>query len=200
MKINGIFFLVVFLLGPLVVYAQIEERKYDITAAGINIGEMVATRETKGEVTNYTLHSKVSFWFFIRVNVDYQVHSTYQGDKLVSSVVTTKSNRGDFKSTVQWNTDHYDVHVNGYKYTNDTPIKDPIMDSSAKFYFEYPQHITTILADNYGVMVPAENIRENVYTVTVQGNKNTFYFDKGKVTRAVQHHPIKNFEVTLQTP
>ena len=179
-------------------YALVEERKYEITAAGITIGEMIATRENTGDITTYTLHSKVSFWFFIRVNVDYQVNSTYRGDQLMTSTVTTKSNRGDFKSTIEWKEDHYDVHVNGYKYKNDTPIKDPIHHNSARFYFEYPSHIKKILADNYGVMVPADNIRENVYTVTVQGNKNTFYFEKGKIVRANQHHPIKNFNVELK--
>jgi hypothetical protein len=179
-------------------YAEIEKRTYDITAAGIRIGEMVATRETKDNFTWYSLHSKVSFWFFVRIHVDYAVISVYKNNHLITSTVTTKSNKGNFKSTVQWSDDHYNVQVNGYKYKNTTSIKDSIAHNSARLYFEYPPGISTILADNYGIMVPADNIEENVYSVDVQGNKNRFFFNKGKIIRAIMHHPIKNFEVKLK--
>jgi hypothetical protein len=183
----------------IVSYGEVEKRTYDITAAGIRIGEMVATRETKDNVTFYSLHSKVSFWFFVRVQVDYAVTSMYKGNHLISSTVITNSSKGNFKSTVQWSEDHYDVKVNGYKYTNNTSIKDSIEYNSARFYFEYPPGISTILADNYGIMVPADNIENNVYTVNVQGDKNRFFFKGGKIIRAIMHHPIKNFEVKLKS-
>lgn len=180
-------------------YGEVEKRTYDITAAGIRIGEMVATRETKDNVTWYSLHSKVSFWFFVRVQVDYAVTSMYKDNHLVTSTVITNSSKGNFKSTVQWSEDHYNVKVNGYKYTNTTSIKDSIEYNSARFYFEYPPGISTILADNYGIMVPADNIENNVYTVNVQGDKNRFFFKGGKIIRAIMHHPIKNFEVKLKS-
>lgn len=181
------------------ILAAVEKREYDITAAGIRIGVMTATRETKDNLTWYSLHSKVSFWFFIRVNVEYSVTSAYQNNQLITSTVITRSNRGNYKSTVQWSGDHYNVQVEGYKYKNVVSIKDTIKNNSARLYFEYPAGISVILADNYGIMVPAENIEENVYSVNVQGNKNKFFFRKGKIFRAIMHHPIKNFEVKLKT-
>ena len=66
---------------------------------------------------------------------------------------------------------------------------------SARIYFEYPRSISSLLADNVGLIVPAENTQQDVYTVTVQGNKNRFYFKSDGIIRAVMHHPIKNFEV-----
>lgn len=187
-----------FILLTIISYGDIEKRTYDITAAGIRIGEMIATRETKDNYTFYSLHSKVSFWFFVRVQVDYSVTSKYKNNHLISSTVITNSNKGNFKSTVQWNEDHYNVKVDGYKYTNIAPIKDSIQYNSARFYFEYPSGISTILADNYGIMVPADKIENDVYSVNVQGNKNRFFFKGGKIIRAIMHHPIKNFEVKLK--
>jgi len=193
----GITLCLILLMGTM--YASVEKREYDITAAGIRIGVMTATRETKDNLTWYSLHSKVSFWFFVRVNVEYSVTSVYQNKQLIASTVITQSSRGNFKSTIQWKEDHYKVQVEGYKYKNDVSIKDTIQYNSARLYFEYPPGISTILADNYGIMVPAENIQENVYSVNVQGNKNKFFFRKGKIIRAVMHHPIKNFEVKLKS-
>ena len=179
-------------------YAAIEKREYDITAAGIRIGEMTATRENIDNQTWYTLHSEVSFWFFVRVKVVYSVKSLYQNNQLMTSTVVTHSNKGDFISTVTWQKDHYDVRVEGYKYKNNVSIKEPIKNNSARLYFEYPQSISSLLADNYGLMVPAENIQKDVCMVTVQGNSNKFYFKSGRIVRAVMHHPIKNFEVKLK--
>jgi len=182
-----------------IVHGAIEKREYDITAAGIRIGEMTATRERIENQTWYTLHSEVSFWFFVRVKVVYSVKSLYQNNQLIKSTVDTHSNRGDFKSTVTWNEDHYDVRVEGYKYTNEVPLKEPISYSSARIYFDYPYSVSNILADNYGIMVPVDKTEKGVLTVTVQGNKNRFYFESGRIIRAVMHHPIKNFEIRLKS-
>jgi hypothetical protein len=187
------------LFSPDIVKGAIEKHEYDITAAGIRIGEMTATRERIENQTWYTLHSEVSFWFFVRVKVVYSVKSLYQNNQLIRSTVDTHSNRGDFKSTVTWNEDHYDVRVEGYKYTNEVRLKEPISYSSARIYFDYPYAVSSILADNYGIMVPVDKTEKDALTVTIQGNKNRFYFKSGRIIRAVMHHPIKNFEIRLKS-
>lgn len=177
-------------------YAAVEKREYDITAAGIRIGEMTATRESIDNQTWYTLHSEVSFWFFVKVKVVYSVKSLYQNNQLITSTVLTHSNKGDFTSVISWSKDHYNVKVDGYKYKNTVSIKQPIQYNSARIYFEYPNSISSLLADNVGLIVPAENnTQQNLYTITVLGNKNRFYFRSDGIIRAVMHHPIKNFEV-----
>lgn len=196
--LKALFFAAFLFFSTNVINGAIEKREYDITAAGIRIGEMTATREKIDNQTWYTLRSEVSFWFFVRINVLYTVKSLYRDNQLITSSVETHTNKGNFTSTVTWNNDHYKVRVDGYKYKNDVPIKDPIRYNSARLYFEYPQAISTVLADNLGIMVPAENVEQDVYTVTVQGKKNKFYFRKGKIVRGVMHHPIKNFEVSLK--
>ena len=197
-QLKVLFFTALMSFSAIMGHSAIEKREYDITAAGIRIGGMTATRENVNNQTWYTLHSEVSFWFFVRVRVVYSVKSLYQNNQLIASTVETHSNKGNFISTVTWSKDHYKVQVDGYKYKNAVPIAEPIRYNSARLYFEYPQSISTVLADNYGLMVPAENIQKDVYAVTVQGNKNKFYFKSGKIIRAVMHHPIKNFEVKLK--
>lgn len=197
--IKPVFIALSFIFISAIARGAVEKREYDITVAGINIGEMTATRETDNDnFTHYSIRSRVSFWFFVRINVEYSVISVYRDNHLITSTVTTNSNRGNFNSTIQWKEDHYQVNVNGYKYSNDVAIRDTIAYNSARMYFEHPALNSSVLADNYGLMVSTENIQENVYGVSVQGNRNKFYFAKGKVIRAVMHHPIKNFEVTLK--
>jgi len=181
-------------------FAFVEKREYDISAAGITIGEMTATRENIDNQTWYTLHSEVSFWFFVRIKVVYTVKSLYRDNQLITSFVETHTNKGDFTSTIAWNKDHYKVHVDGYKYKNDASITVPIRYNSARIYFEYPHSVSTILADNMGVMAPVEKVQKDVCTVAVQGKKNKFFFRSGKITRGIMHHPIKNFEVNLKAP
>ena len=177
----------------------IEKREYDISVAGFNIGEMIATREAYDvDFTRYTISSRVSFWFFVRINVKYTVTSVYKKDHLLTSHVTTNSNKGNFSSTIQWSADHYKVKVDGYKYKNDVSISDTITNNSARMYFENPGLNGNVLADNYGLLVGTENPEPDVYGVIVQGNRNRFFFSRGKVVRAIMHHPIKNFEVTLK--
>lgn len=172
-----------------------EVRVFEISAAGITVGEITAIRETKDSLTYYSLDSNVSFWFFTQIDVRYSVNSVYHRDHLLSSSVTTKSSKGDFTSTVQWNNDHYDVNATAYKYTNKEMIKESIQSNSARMYFEEPVGMSTVLADGFGVLASL-TYEENAYAMDVLGKVNHYHFNNGFLKRAVVYHSVKNFEVT----
>jgi hypothetical protein len=172
-----------------------EVRKFVVSLAGIDIGEMKATRTRTDTVTRYTLISKVSFWLFIRVNVEHKIVSVYHRDVLVSTVSTSKSNKGNFTSTITKNNDHYIVKASSHKYQLDTIIRKPIKFNVARLYFEKPIGVKEILADTYGVLAPAYYAERNVLITDVLGNKNKFYFSNTDLQRAIMYSTVKNYEI-----
>jgi hypothetical protein len=177
-----------------------EERKeFDILVAGIKIGELSARKVTRDSITSYSIASTVNFWFFVRVKVDYSITSRYKNGKLISSFVETRSSKGDFKSSVVWQDDHYSVKVDTYKYKRDTVLFLPIYFNVARLYFDEPDKVENMLADNYGQMAPSKKLEANVYQVIVTGNANRYYYKTGEMEKAIMHNPIKNFEIRRRT-
>ncbi|GAB1445911.1 MAG: hypothetical protein KF860_00075 [Cyclobacteriaceae bacterium] len=173
-------------------------RYFDIRIAGFKIGELTAHQEKVNDsITNYNLTSKVSFWLFFRVNVDYSYISTFLNGQLIASEIKTVSNKGNFTSSSKWEKDHYKVEVDAYEYKKDTILIALITFNIAKLYFEQPVKGTKIYADGYGILSQAEMVDEEGYLVEVMGNKNKYYFKDGLLVRASMDSPIKNYEVLL---
>lgn len=173
-------------------------RHFDIRIAGFKIGALTAHQEhVNDSITNYNLTSKVSFWLFFRVNVDYSYFSTFLNGKLIASEIKTVTNRGNYTSTSKWEKDHYKVKVDAYEYKKDTILTAPITFNIAKLYFEEPTIGTKIYADGYGIFSTAESEDEKSFLVEVMGNKNKYYFKEGLLVRASMDSPIKNYEVQL---
>ena len=189
------YYLIVALLTLSISTSAEEVRGYDILVAGIKIGELTASRDTQDSVTIYSLSSSISFWFLGRINVKHSIVSSYASGKLISSYVETMSSRGNYKSSVVWKDDHYNVSVDAYQHRKDTIISAPIHFNVARLYFEEPQEITSLLADTYGEIVSSSRMGEKSYQVISNGSKNKFYYYGGEMQKAIMHNPIKNFEI-----
>ncbi|PSL07677.1 DUF6134 family protein [Cecembia rubra] len=186
-------FIILFLLNTNSLRAQ-EIIKYDVSIAGISIGEMIAKREKKGEELHYELKSDVSFWFFGKINLDYLTKVIYHGKRLNKANVLSKTNKGNFESNIQWQGDHYRIKSTNYKHELDTVIQRPFYLSAAVFYFEEPTQAKEFLAEAYGLPAPIKKVKD-YYEVIVNGNTNRFYYVNGKLDKAVMEFPIKNYVV-----
>ncbi len=189
----SVIFILIFFLHPSFVSGQ-EEVKYDISVAGISIGEMTAVKRKAGQKTSYEVRSEVSFWFFGRINVDYLVETEFHGKQLISSDSQSKTNRGDFRTLIQWDKDHYKVDSKNYKYENTSPIHKPLHFSSSVFFFEEPVNISEFMADGFGLVSPIQKVKD-YYEVDVNGNKNKYYYVNGVLEKIVMYSPIKNYVV-----
>ena len=172
-----------------------EHKEFNILVAGIKIGELSARKVIQDSITSYSITSTVDFWFFVRVKANYSIRSSYKNGKLISSFVETKSSKGDFKSSVVWQENHYKVNVDTYQYKKDTLLFLPIYFNVARLYFEEPDKVENMLADNYGQMAPSKKLDANVYQVVVTGNANRYYYKAGEMEKAIMHNSIKNFEI-----
>lgn len=197
MKSNYRIFLIIFFL-PFGLFAQ-NVQKYDISIAGISIGEMTASKKVTGEDSQIDIRSKVGFWFFGKIELDYHTVSVFKGNHFIKSEVNSKTNKGNFRSLITWINDHYKVNSRNYKYELDTEVRKKVFFSSASFYFEEPKNVKEFFAEGYGLVCPVTKHKDH-YEVNVNGNKNRFYYVNGKLDKAVMEFPIKNFVVKRKDP
>jgi len=186
-------FILIFFMAPFMVKGQ-EEVKYDISVAGISIGEMTAVKTLSGQKIFYEVSSEVSFWFFGRINVDYFVKAEFLNKQLILADSQSKTNRGDFRTLVKWDKDHYKVDAKNYKYENTEPIKKPLYCSSSVFFFEEPTGVNEFMAEGYGLVSPIKKVKD-YYEVNVNGNRNKYYYINGVLDRVVMYSPIKNYVI-----
>jgi hypothetical protein len=178
--------------------AKEEVKNYDIKLAGIKIGELKATRTVKDTITYYTLDSRVSFWFFVTVQVHHHTDVVYHGNKLMSSISTSTTSKGNFSAEIVWQNDHYEVKVEAYKHKEYDPINEMLHYNVARFYFDEPIGMKKTLADAYGVTATIGQVKKSIYEVDIVGNRNKFFYEKGVLVRASMYSKVKNYEVVLR--
>lgn len=192
--------LFLFLLpSPLTLQAQ-EVHPYEISLAGFTIGEMTATRYERADTTFYLLESKVSFWLFGQIEVDYKTEVYYQDGKFIRSLVQSNTNRGNFLSRIWWENDRYLIRAQAYKYEHQAEFADPILHSAVRLFFEEPIEINKMMAENYGKFASVTPLGDGVYDTCVEGNENRYYYKNGKLQKASMDSPIKNYVIERKEP
>ena len=195
MRIKTFLILVLTVAGFTQISAQQERHDYEITLAGFTIGEMQATKTQRGDTTLYRLRSEVSFWLFGRIHVDYTTEVKYLGEKFISSRVESNSNRGNFLSTISWEGDYYAIHANSYKYEHKEQLAETITYSAVRLFYEEPKGISKMMAENYGKFASVSPTGEGEYTTLVEGNKNRYWYENGKMQRVSMQSPVKNYVI-----
>jgi hypothetical protein len=186
--------LVILILLCMPLQAQ-DRHEYEITVAGFSIGEMTATKTITGDTTTYLLTSKVSFWLFGQINIDYTTDVKYVGNRFIRSSVSSRTNRGDFLSRIWLQGDVYQVDAKSYKYELETVIRESITYSAVRLFFEEPIGRGKMIAENYGVFGSIKALGGNTYVTIANLNENKYTYNEGKLERAVMHSPIKNYVI-----
>ncbi|HTF18728.1 MAG TPA: DUF6134 family protein [Chryseolinea sp.] len=176
--------------------ARAQKKDYEISVAGIEIGSLTITRELKGDLTHYDLKSKVKLWLFFRIEAEYNMTAVYRGDQLISSKSQTHTNKGDFKSSTEWDGHQYRVNIDAYEYKKDTLIAEPIHFNVGRMYFEKPVQGQKIYADNFGLLIPAVKNGDGI-VVRILGNASTYHYKGNVMFDASMYHPLKNYRVKI---
>lgn len=187
------FVILVFFIPPFMAIGQ-EKREFDITVAGISIGDMTTSKTVNDDMTFYNVKSQVSFWFFGWISLDYAMDSEYKGTQLMKINGIYNTNRGGFATTIAWQDDHYMVNTRSYKFENNRPVRKPLYHSSALFFFEEPYGVNESMADNFGLVCLLQKVKD-YYELDVNGDKNKYYYVDGKLDRAIMYSPIKNYVI-----
>lgn len=173
---------------------KVDSASFKIKVLGISIGTMdVKKISSSNSQEKYELHSQVSFWFFGKIYLDHQINCVFQDGQYISSEVNSKTNRGNFLSKIHWESDQYIVDANTYEYENKQPIRYPIVDTISELYFSKPKIGDEILSETYGLTSKISEIEPDVFEITINGNKNHFYYKDDVLDKVMIENPVKNF-------
>ncbi|MDR7128323.1 hypothetical protein J2X69_000651 [Algoriphagus sp. 4150] len=176
-------------------FGQTKTNTYDIVLAGFTIGSMQADKTTTPKGEDYQIHSKVEFWFFGKIHVEFLQKAHYENGQLMKATTNSDSNRGNFLTSVTWNKDHYDVDANSYKFHNEEPINQIINSSTAALYFHEPKAGDVLISENFGMLTTVREIEKGVYEIDVNGNMNRFHYEGGVLQKVVLENNIKNYTI-----
>ena len=184
------------LVKPAFSQEKTETLRYEIVVLGLKIGELVV--EKGPEVNNsqtFKVESFVKFWFFGNVDLRFLTISQFQNEAIVKTKSESRTNRGDYLSTVEWNGNHYEVDAYTYEYENHKPIKGPLTWCSTKLFFEEPKHGDVFLSEVYGVSQKIIQVEPEVYEIQIDGNRNRYFYKSGILEKVVLENPIKNYQI-----
>ena len=176
-----------------------QQKVYAITVAGINIGNLNIKRYNKADLTYYEMSTKIKFWLFFKIEADYAMTAVYRGDQLITSKSQTHTNKGDFKSSTEWDGHQYRVSIDAYEYKKDTLIAEPIHFNVGRMYFDKPVLGQKRYADNFGLLTPAQKTANEI-VVRILGNANTYRYRENVMYEASMYHPLKNYKVKIVEP
>ncbi|MFM2251590.1 MAG: hypothetical protein RLZZ358_2520 [Bacteroidota bacterium] len=178
-------------------YAQAtkETASYEIVVLGLKIGDLTAQKTGAGDSVRYTVDSRVKFWFFGDVDLQFLTRSHFKAGKITKTFSESKTNRGNFDSKVNWSGTQYQVDAKSYKYANRTALKGPLSWCSSKLFFQEPSGQEIFLSEVYGVSAPIKKIKPGVYEIEVEGNTNQYHYQGGKLVKIVVESPIKDYQV-----
>jgi hypothetical protein len=170
-------------------------QNYDIVVAGFRIGGMTAEKIESTAQTKFEINSLVEFWFFGKVHVEFLQTASYLNDQLIEAYTHSISNRGDFETFVEWSGEYYEVNANTYKYENKEPITRKVYSSPAKLYFQEPKAGDLLMSENFGLLTTVKEDETGVYSIDVNGNTNTFYYEGGILQKVVLENSLKNYVI-----
>jgi hypothetical protein len=174
---------------------QKETATYEIVVLGLKIGNLTAQKIVGADSVSYTVDSRVKFWFFGDVDLQFLTRSHFRAGKIIKTFSESKTNRGNFDSKVNWNGTQYQVDAKSYKFANRTALKGPITWCSSKLFFQEPSGQELFLSEVYGVSAPIKKIKPGVYEIEVEGNTNQYHYQGGKLVKIVVESPIKDYQV-----
>jgi len=170
--------------------------EYNITVAGVKVGELTATMEVENDFTTYTLSSDVSVYILHRYRVKDDLKAVYKGKSLQYATVKTSVGKNDYFSAIIWTKDHYDININAYKYEKHSIETKPIEYSVAKIYFEQPASNEQIFSEDYGVYSNANFIEGNLLQLVFLGKRDKFTYADGNMLKADMQSAIRDFIIT----
>lgn len=161
--------------------SELQYLKYDIFVADNKIGEVLASKNTKGILTTYSVQTNLSFKVLEKYDVNYQLSSSYKNNYLIESALKNIVN-GDLEDDVhlKWDGTQYTGQAN----KKTVRIKERIKHSIAKLYFHEPLGVERIFSEKYTDFEKLKQGQANEYVLHLgDGNKSHYKYSNGICTQ-----------------
>jgi hypothetical protein len=193
------FIIILLLLLPKTGFCQTDTRRYVIEVAGAKVGTMTATRQPQGELTTYTLISDVVVNLLVyKVKIYYKTVVQYRGNKLLSAVVESRTNRGNYRSSTVWKDNQYEINASQYGHELHTVHSTDIDYSVVNLYFSIPVGRDRVFAEYFGDYFYLTKTLRGTYLARRDGREDEYVYETGKLTRIIKKNALKNFVIRLQ--
>lgn len=163
---------------------------FEMTAFGINFGQMTVTRTIENDSTElYTLKAK-GYLKVLWMERDDETHNSvrFQNGRLISS----NFKQMESKELTKWNTVSFDgkryiVDSNQGKYfLTETPEF-----SVLKLYFMHPKSITRVFSEAEGGFVNLKHVNENTVEMkNAKGDRSVYFYKNGAIEKLEFHTSI----------
>ncbi len=174
-------------------------KKYDIKVSGSKVGTLVAKEfKLDGIYKKITLESNTQMNLIIfKLKVYYKVESVYLNNKLISSKVISKTNKGEFDSNIILVNNNYHVIAHHHKKFIKKTIPGRIDFAVSNLFFEEPREQKSAYAEYYTDFYKIKNTKEGVYELKSANSDDTYYYKKNELYKIIKHNSISNFEIVL---
>lgn len=174
-------------------------KKYDIKVSGLKVGTLVAKEfKLDGFYKKITLESNTQMNLILfKLKVYYKVESVYFNNRLMSSKVVSKTNKGEFDANTLFVNNDYHVSAHHHKKNIKKTISGGIDFTVANLFFEEPHQQKTAYAEFYTDFFKIRNTKEGVYELKSANSEDTYFYKENKLYKIIKHNPINNFEIIL---
>ena len=175
----------------------VETHHYNIEVAGIRVGTLTVSRQTQTD--GQTLYTQISD---VRVNllvykiiVYYKVDNWFRDGQLMLSTVRARTNRGNYLSRTEWQTDHYDIVVDQYKYSRRTTEPNRIDYAATNLFFEEPRNRKRAYSEYFGDYFQVSPVADQpgAYRARLNDREDEFIYENGLLTTVIKKNSLKNF-------
>ncbi len=159
---------------------ELQYLKYDIFVSDNKIGEVLASKNSKGVVTTYSVQTNLSFRLLEKYDVNYQLSSSYKNNYLIESALKNIVN-GKLEDDVhiKWDGVQYTGQANKKSVT----VKEKIKHSIAKLYFYEPTEVDRIFSEKYTDFQKMKTQSSHEYVLHLEdGNKSHYKYTNGVCT------------------
>ena len=122
----------------------------------------------------------------------------YSNGKLFNAIIKTSVGHKNYVSRIDWNKDHYDININGYKYTKTGTDPGPITWSVGRIYFEEPPANAKVFSEDYGVFSDVTSLKDHLDQLVLLGKKDKFTYQNGNLVKADMQSTIKDFIIKAE--
>jgi Tol biopolymer transport system component len=171
-KKSWLLLLLIIPLGSWCPITDLQYLRYDIFVSNNKIGEVLASKNSKGGLITYSVQTNLSFRLLEKYDVNYQLSSSYKNNYLTESALKNIVN-GKLED---------DVHIkwDGQQYTGQAnkktvSFKEKIKYSIAKLYFHEPIGIERVFSEKFTDFQKIKTQNPNEYTLFLEDGSKTHY-------------------------
>lgn len=197
MKKKGWLFLLLLIpLGSWCPVAELQYLRYDIFVSDNKIGEVLASKNSKGVLTTYSVQTNLSFRLLEKYDVNYQLSSSYKNNLLIESALKNIVN-GKLEEDVhiKWDGAQYIGQAN----KKSISFKEKIKDSIAKLYFHEPAGLERVFSEKYIAFQKLKTQAASEYVLHLEdGNKSHYKYINGVCTEVTSSKSFFKIQFKLR--